>query len=86
VRFAIRVRPGAGRTRVGGSYGDGELVVRVSEPAVDGRATDAALTALADAFGVRRRDVTLVTGTTSRTKVVEVEGAAPELLASLRDS
>lgn len=45
----------------------------VSPRAVDGKATDAALRAVADAFGVRRRDVALVTGATSRDKVVEID-------------
>ncbi|MBO0846530.1 MAG: DUF167 domain-containing protein [Nocardioides sp.] len=76
MRVTIRVRPGAGRTAVGGSY-DGALVVRVAARAVDGRATEAALRAVADALGVRRRELTLVTGATSRTKVVEIpDGAA----------
>jgi uncharacterized protein len=73
MRVTVRVRPGASRTSVGGSH-DGALVVRVQAPAVDGRATDAALTAVADAFGVRRRCVSLVSGTTNRTKVVDVDG------------
>lgn len=87
MRVTVRVRPGASRTSVGGSH-DGALVVRVSAPAVDGRATDAMLTAVADAFGVRRRDVRLVSGTTSRTKVVEVDGddpLLPETLIALLD-
>lgn len=72
------MRPGASRTRVGGSHG-GRLVVAVSARAVDGAATDAALAAVADAFGVRRRDVTLVRGATSRDKVVEIiSGGADE--------
>ena len=74
MRVTIRVRPGAGRTQVGGEHG-GALLVRVTAPAVDGRATEAALAAVAGAFGVRRRAVTLVSGATSRTKVVEVAGA-----------
>lgn len=73
-RVSIRVKPGAARPRVGGTHG-GVLVVAVKERAVDGRATEAALAALADAVGVRRRDVRLITGRTSRTKVVEVDGA-----------
>ena len=71
-RVAIRVRPGASRTRVGGRYGD-RLVVAVTARAVDGAATEAALLALARALGCRRRDVRLVTGATSRDKVVEVD-------------
>ena len=82
--MAIRVRPGASRTRVGGSYGDA-LVVRVAPRAVDGAATEAALVAVARALGVRRRDVTLVTGATSRDKVVEVSGADDAVVAAAID-
>jgi uncharacterized protein YggU (UPF0235/DUF167 family) len=46
----------------------------VAERAVDGKATQAALAAVAEAFGVRRRQVTLVSGATSRTEVVDVDG------------
>ncbi len=74
VRLAIRVRPGSARTAVGGEHA-GALVVRVTAPAVDGRATEAALAAVASAFGVRRRAVTLISGAASRTKVIEVTGA-----------
>lgn len=82
MRVAIRVRPGASRTRVGGVHAD-RLVVVVSARAVDGAATEAALAAVADAFGVRRRQVTLVSGVTSRDKMVDVE-IPPEALARAR--
>ena len=78
----MRVRPGASRTVVGGSH-DGALVVRVGARAVDGQATEAALQALAKALGVRRREVVLVTGATSRTKVVDVPDAARDAVATL---
>jgi uncharacterized protein YggU (UPF0235/DUF167 family) len=71
VRVSIRVAPGARRTQVGGSF-DGALLVRVAARAEHGRATEAALAALASALGVRRRDVHLVAGATSRTKLVEI--------------
>jgi hypothetical protein len=80
--MTIRVRPGASRTAVGGVHGDA-LVVRVTAPAVDGRATEAALVALAGALGVRRSAVRLVTGATSRTKVVDVDGADPAVVERL---
>ncbi|MGY1747175.1 DUF167 domain-containing protein [Blastococcus sp. SYSU D00695] len=85
MRVAIRVRPGAGRTAVGGAH-DGALVVRVGAPAVDGRATEAALVAVAEALGLRRREVALVTGATSRTKVVEVPDGCAEAVAGLLDA
>jgi uncharacterized protein YggU (UPF0235/DUF167 family) len=61
----------------------GALVVQVSARAVDGQATEAALAAVAAAFGVRRRAVTLVAGATSRTKIVEVAGADASALNRL---
>lgn len=85
--MTVRVRPGASRTVVGGEH-DGALVVRVSQRAVDGRATQAALAAVADAFGLRPRAVSLVSGATSRTKVVDVDGpdeVLRPLLAALLD-
>jgi uncharacterized protein len=82
VRITIRVTPGASHPGVGGDR-DGALVVRVSAPAVDGRATAAALSAVAAAFGVRRHAVTLVAGAASRTKVLDVAGADPAVLGRL---
>ena len=82
MRITIRVRPGASRTAVGGSHA-GSLVVRVTERAIDGRATEAALAAVAKAMGVRRADVSLVAGHTSRTKVVDIEGADPQRVEGL---
>lgn len=73
MRAEIRVVPGSSRAGVGGRRGDA-LVVRVNERAVDGKATEAALHAVADALGVPRRDVTLVHGATSRDKLVEIAG------------
>ena len=78
--YPVRVRPGASRTRVGGAYGDPPvLVVAVSAPAVDGRANDAVIRALADALGVPSREVEILGGHTARTKIVAVNDAAEDL-------
>jgi uncharacterized protein YggU (UPF0235/DUF167 family) len=63
---------------VGGIY-DGALVVRVTQPPADGRATTAALDAVADALAIPRRSVTLVRGATSRRKIVEITAPAGEI-------
>lgn len=83
MRLTVWVRPGSAHPGVGGEH-DGALVVRVTARAVDGRATAAALAAIADAFGVRRHAVTLVAGAASRKKIVEVTGADPAVLDQLR--
>jgi len=82
----LRVSPGSKATGVGGRYGTEEppvLVVRVAARAVDGRANAAVVDAIAEAFGVPRRDVRIVHGATGRRKVVAVDGGDPGLLASL---
>lgn len=83
MRLTVWVRPGSARPGVGGEH-DGALVVRVTARAVDGKATAAALAAIADAFGVRRHAVTLVGGAASRRKIVDVTGADPAVLDRLR--
>ena len=82
MRIAIRVRPGSARPGVGGEH-DGALVVRVSERAVDGKATAAALASVAAAFSVGRGSVTLVTGSRSRVKILDVADADPRVLERL---
>jgi uncharacterized protein len=88
VTVSIRVSPKSSRTAVGGRRGEA-LVVRVTEAAVDGRATEAALRALAQALGVPPRDVVLRSGVASRDKIVGVvdrNGQVAERVASLLGS
>jgi len=82
MRVTIKVRPGSKRPGVGGSLG-GALVVRVAPRATDGKATEAALAAVANAFGLRRDAVSLVAGATSRTKIVEIVDGDPDVLKQL---
>lgn len=89
---AVRVRPGAGRTRVGGAYAGPHgtaLVVAVQAPPVDGRATEAARRALAEALGLPAATVSLRTGQTGRDKLFLIETPPPDLqdrLAALREA
>ena len=86
MRITVRVIPNARVTKVGGRYGDGHppvLAVRVTAPAVDGKANAAAVEALAGAFGLPVKSVQLVSGERSRIKVIEVETSDPGVVAAL---
>lgn len=86
VRFAVRVKPGAKRTLVGGERGDA-LLVAVAAPAVQGKANEAVRRALAAAFGIRASAVHVVHGLRGRDKIVELDPApadAAERLHRLR--
>lgn len=63
---------------MGGRWGaEDVLTVSVTARAVGGAATEAVCDAVARAFGLRRRDVEVVAGERSRTKLLdlEIEGA-----------
>lgn len=73
----LRVVPGATRSRVVGRHGDA-WKVRVSAPPEGGKANDAVLSVLADVLDVSRRDLELVSGRSSRDKVVALDGMTLE--------
>ena len=74
MQLEIHVRPNSSRTVVGGIH-DGKLVVRVAQPPSGGQATDAALEAVARALCLPRSAVSLVRGSTSRRKVLDLDVA-----------
>jgi uncharacterized protein YggU (UPF0235/DUF167 family) len=73
MRIAVRAKPGSSRTRVGGAYGpDRQLIVAVTAQAVDGKANDAVIRAVAEALDVPRRTIDVAIGHTARSKVLTV--------------
>lgn len=60
--------------------------MKVGARAVDGAATEAVLRAVAEALGVRPYEVTLVSGATARTKVLDVPDGLEERVAELLDA
>jgi uncharacterized protein YggU (UPF0235/DUF167 family) len=82
LRVAVRVKPAASRTAVGGRHGD-VLIVAVTAKPAGGRATEAVLRAVAEAFGVPRSGATLVFGAASSDKVISIAGPAEGLVKRL---
>lgn len=82
VLIDLRVQPGAGRNAVVGRHGDA-IKVRVGAPPIGGRANEAIIDLIADALGIKRAEVSLVSGDTSRTKRVQVNGITVELATSI---
>ena len=70
----LHVQPGAKATEAAGRHGD-RVKIRLAAPPVDGAANDELVRFVADAFGVPKRNVEIVSGATSRQKRVRVEGA-----------
>jgi uncharacterized protein (TIGR00251 family) len=72
-RLRLRVVPNAKRSEFVGRHGDA-LKVKIAAPALEGRANEELIEFLADALGIGRRDVTLVSGEKSRDKLVAIAG------------
>jgi uncharacterized protein (TIGR00251 family) len=70
----VRLQPRARRVEVVGERA-GAIVIRVTAPPVDGKANAALCAFIADRAGVPASRVSVVRGSTSRDKVVRVEGA-----------
>lgn len=84
-RIKLRVAPGAKRTELVGRHGDA-WKVRVDAPPERGKANERVRKLLADLTGARLADVDVVTGSTSRNKLVEVRGVHIEELERMLDA
>lgn len=73
VEFAVKVVPGASRTRIVGRWGEA-LKVAVAAPPEGGKANSALVALLAKTFGVGRGAVTIVAGQSQPRKRVSVSG------------
>jgi uncharacterized protein len=87
LRFSVRLTPKGGRDAIEGwrmdAGGKRVLKARVAAAPEDGKANTALVTLIADALDVGTSKVRIVTGSTSRTKTVEVEGESSLMAARL---
>ena len=84
VRLAVHAVPGARRNEIVGPHGDA-LKIKVAAPPEDGRANAELGAFLASVLGVAKGAVRVVSGASSRRKVVEILGVdAAAASAALR--
>ena len=76
----IRLQPRAARDEIVGER-NGALLVRLTTPPIEGRANKAVCRFLARQLGIAPTRVSLLKGTRSRDKVVQVEGLTSEQIA-----
>jgi uncharacterized protein (TIGR00251 family) len=71
----VRAQPGARKTGVMGEQG-GALKIAVTAPPEDGRANKALAESLRDVLGLKRSQIDLVSGATSRNKRFLIRGVS----------
>jgi uncharacterized protein len=72
----VRVQPGSSRNEIAGKR-EGAVIVRVTAPAVEGKANKAACKLLAELCGIAPSKVEVVRGESRRDKVVRLSGLNP---------
>jgi hypothetical protein len=74
--FAVRVQPRASASAIAGEH-DGAVKIRLAAPPVDGAANAELIRLLAKLFDVSRADVEILSGATSKQKLVRVHHPNP---------
>lgn len=87
VRLALRLTPRASKNGVDGVIQDAEgrllLKLRLVAPPVEGAANEALIAFLAKALCLRKADITIRSGETSRVKILHLAGDSAAILQRL---
>ncbi|OJV34666.1 MAG: hypothetical protein BGO24_12970 [Sphingomonas sp. 67-36] len=81
--IAVRVTPRGGRDALTAGTAE-HLAARIAAPPVDGAANTALIALVARAFGIAKRDVTIVGGESARLKRLAIAGDAEALAERAR--
>ena len=84
IRLSIRLQPRSSRNEIAGLQGD-RLKIRITAPPVEGMANEALIEFLSESLNISRRNVCIVSGHSSRNKIVEVCGVELEAVQRLAD-
>ena len=83
VIFKVRVQAGAGKNEIVRVQGDA-LKVKINAPPVKGKANKALIDFLAEKLGVKRSQVEIISGHTSKIKKIKVVGEAEKIEKNLQ--
>ena len=81
----IKVEPRSSKSGVVGPYGD-TLKVKLTSPPVEGKANKELIEVLAKAFGIAKKDIEIISGQSSKNKIVKLRslrGKEESLLSKL---
>jgi uncharacterized protein len=87
IALSIRIQPRASKNEIT-RMENGGLKIRLTAPPVDGAANEALIRLLADTLSVARSQVEIVSGHTSRDKIIRIRGvgkADAERLLNLKE-
>jgi len=72
MKIKIKVLPRSSHNEVVGEMTDGTLKIKLTAPPVDGKANEALIKLLTEHFSVPKNKIKLVSGLTSKNKIIEI--------------
>jgi uncharacterized protein (TIGR00251 family) len=81
VRLQVYIQPRASRTELAGMH-DGVVKIRVAAAPIENAANLALIDFVAQYLGIAKRDVRVISGHTSRRKVLDIEGVSATVIAA----
>ena len=78
IKITVRVIPNSSRCEICGVL-DGALKIKLDVPPVEGKANDKCIRFLSKLLGVPKTSVKIISGETSKSKVIFISGDAEEL-------
>jgi uncharacterized protein len=81
--LTVRIHPGARKNAITGTH-NSALKISLTTPPIEGRANEALIAFLAESLQLPKSRIALITGQTSRTKILRITGkSAAEVQAAL---
>jgi hypothetical protein len=80
-RLSVYIQPRASKTELAGMH-DGSIKIRIASPPVDNAANLALIEFVADRLGLAKGRIRLVSGASSRRKVLEIDGVGDAELSA----
>jgi uncharacterized protein (TIGR00251 family) len=81
VRLEVYIQPRAAKTELAGMHGN-SIKIRIAAPPVDNAANYALIEFIAERVGIAKRCVRLVSGATSRKKVLEIDDVSADRVSA----
>lgn len=79
VRVEVYIQPRASVTELAGTHA-GLIKIRIAAPPVDNAANAALVEFIAKRLGIAKRDVRVVSGASSRRKMLEIDGVSADTI------
>jgi uncharacterized protein len=73
ITFTVRAQPRATKSAIVGEV-EGALKLKLAAPPIDGAANEELIRFLAKLFAVPRRNISILSGTTVKTKIIRIAG------------